>query len=162
MSEERTQPDWVYKDKRPEADREYFENLARCIFQAGLSWQLMTKKWPNFQRAFENFDIAKVAAYGAEDIRRLSEDASIIRNRQKILSIIHNAREFERIARENGSFQAWLDSMDKSNNYDRVVKSLRSRFKRVGPGTAHIFLWSVGEKIEYDPTVHTRQPTKIV
>ena len=155
-------PDWVYTDKRPATDREYLENLTRCIFQAGLSWQLMAIKWPGFRRAFEGFDVTRVAAYGADDIARLSEDPGIIRNREKILAAIHNAREFERIAQEQGGFKAWLDSIDRSHNYDLVVKRLGSRFKRVGPGTAHIFLWSVGEPIEYDPTVHTRKPTKIV
>ncbi|MFB0558458.1 MAG: DNA-3-methyladenine glycosylase I [Candidatus Bathyarchaeia archaeon] len=162
MPDEMKLPSWVYSGTRPETDREYFENLTRCIFQAGLSWQLMARKWPDFQRAFHNFDIANVAAYGADDIKRLSEDQGIIRNKQKIIATIHNAREFERIAREQGSFKAWLDTIDKSGNYDRVVKRLRSRLKRVGLSTAHIFLWSVGEPIEYDPTVHARQPTKIV
>ena len=155
-------PAWVYKDKRPESDREYFMNLTRCIFQAGLNWQLVANKWPNFLEAFSDFDISKVAGYGAKDITRLSSDAGIIRNKQKILATIHNAREFERFAAEHGSFQSWLDSIDKSNNYDAVVRRLRSRFKRVGAGTAHILLWSVGEPIEYDESVHSRRPTKIV
>lgn len=162
MPDETKSPDWVYKDSRPATDTEYFQNLTRCIFQAGLSWQLMSNKWPNFKTAFHQFDIPKIAAYGADDIKRLSEDKSIIRNKQKINATIQNAREFQRIAQKHGSFQSWLDSMDKSNNYDRVVKALRSRLKRVGPGTAHIFLWSVGEPIKHDPSVHTREPTKIV
>ena len=162
MPEERELPSWVYTDTKPETDSEYFENLTRVVFQAGLSWQLMANKWPGFQKAFDGFEIDKVAGYGAEDIGRLVEDAGIIRNRQKILATIHNAREFERIAVEYGTFQGWLDSIDRSHNYDLVVKRLRSRFKRVGPGTAHIFLWSVGEEIRYDPAVHTRRPTKIV
>jgi len=148
-------PDWVYKDTKPTTDKEYFENLTRCIFQAGLSWQLVSRKWPRARNG-------KIAAYGADDIKRLSEDAAIIRNKQKIVATIENAREFERIAQEHGSFKEWLDSLDKSNNYDRVVKSLKSRLKRVGPSTAHIFLWSVGEPIKHDPSVHTREPTKIV
>jgi len=122
----------------------------------------MADKWPGFREAFHDFDIAEVATYGADDITRLSGDPGIIRNKQKIIAAIHNAREFERIALEHGGFQAWLDSIDNSHNYDRVVKGMRSRFKRVGPSTAHIFLWSVGEKIEYDPAVHTRRPSKIV
>jgi hypothetical protein len=34
--------------------------------------------------------------------------------------------------------------------------------KRVGLGTAHIFLWSVGEPIKHDPSVHSRSPREIV
>jgi len=162
MTDNRTLPEWVYTDKKPVTDAQYFENLTRCIFQAGLSWQLMSNKWPNFRKAFHSFNIAKVAAYGAEDITRLSNDAGIVRNKRKINATIHNAREFEHIAKEHKSFQRWLDSLDKSNNYDQVVKQLRSHFKHVGPSTAHIFLWSIGEPLKYDESIHRRQPRKIV
>jgi len=150
------------RDRKPEDDRTYFENLTRIVFQAGMSWRIIANKWPNFPPAFSGFDVDKVAAYGVEEIKRLNRDASIIRNRQKILATLHNAREFQHIRRDHGSFKAWLESQDKSNNYDRVVKALRSRMKRVGKGTAHIFLWSVGEPITYDPSVHTRRPKEIV
>ena len=162
MPEGWTPPYWVYTDKRPETDTQYFENLTRCIFQAGLSWQLMSNKWPNFQKAFHSFNISKIAGYGAKDITRLSNDAGIVRNKRKINATIHNAREFERIIKEQKSFQHWLDSLDKTNNYDLIVKQLKSRFKHVGPSTAHIFLWSVGEPIKYDQSIHQRQPKKIV
>jgi len=162
MPEEWTPPNWVYKDKRPGTDIQYFGNLTRCIFQAGLSWQLMSNKWPNFQKAFHSFNISKIAGYGAKDITRLSNDAGIVRNKRKINATIHNAREFERIIKEQKSFQHWLDSLDKTNNYDLVVKQLKSRFKHVGPSTAHIFLWSVGEPLKYDESIHQRQPKKIV
>jgi len=162
MPENETMPGWVYKGRRPATDREYFENMTRCIFQGGLNWQMIANKWPNFREAFAEFDIDKVAAYGPDDVARLRGDEGIIRNRQKIEATIRNAEEFERIAAEHGSFQKWLDSLDKGSNYDYVVKRLKSRFKRVGPGTAHIFLWSVGEPIEYDESVHSRRPMKIV
>ena len=125
-------PSWVYKDRKPENDREYFENLTRIIFQAGMSWRIIANKWPNFPPAFSDFDLDKVAAYDAENIKRLIGDASIIRNKQKILATLHNAREFQRIQREHGSFKAWLETLDKSNNYDYVVKTLRSRMKAYG------------------------------
>ncbi|MFW6109288.1 MAG: DNA-3-methyladenine glycosylase I [archaeon] len=85
----------------------------------------------------------------------------IIRNKQKIMATIHNAEKFQRIAEKHGSFQEWLDSMNKSNNYQYVVKRLVSRFKRVGPATVHIFLWSVGEPIKYDETLHNRRPVNL-
>jgi DNA-3-methyladenine glycosylase I len=155
-------PEWVYKDTRPESDEAYFENMTRCIFQAGLNWQIISNKWPDFRRVFKNFDFRKVAVFGVEDVNILLEDPKIIRNRRKILATINNAGEFERIAEKEGSFQRWLDGFDKSNNYDVVVKRLKSHFKHVGPSTAHIFLWSVGEDIKYDPAVHPRKPKKVV
>ena len=122
---------------------------------------MIANKWPNFRAAFDDFDIKKVAGYGLREQERLINDAGIIRNKQKIMATLHNAEEFIRIADENGSFKNWLDGLDKSNNYDYVVKRLRSRFKRVGPSTAHIFLWSVGETIKWDESLHSRRPSKL-
>ena len=161
MPSEGKKPPWVYVNEKPTTDKAYFENLTRCIFQAGLSWKLMASKWSNFKIAFDDF-IVKVSAYGLDKIKRLSENPDIIRNKQKINATIQNAREFLRIAEEYGSFKEWLDSLDKSNNYRMVVKNLSSRLKRIGPSTAHIFLWSVGEPIAYDSRVFTRKPTTIV
>ena len=159
MSE--SMPAWVHQGTRPATDSAYLSNLTRCVFQAGLNWTLVANKWPNFESAFNGFDVDRIAAYGAEDINRLNNDAGIIRNKRKILATIHNAREIQRISGEHGSFQAWLDALPKANNYDQVVKRLISTLKHVGPGTAHIFLWSVGEPIKYDESVHSRRPTKI-
>ena len=159
--EERTIPKWVYQDKKPTKDMEYFENLTRCVFQGGLSWTLIADKWPSFKAAFDDFEVAKVAKYGLEDQERLLNDKSIIRNRQKIMATIENAEEFQRIAEQHGSFKKWLEEMDKSNNYSYVSKRLSSVFKRVGPGTAHIFLWSIGEPIEWDESLYSRRPKKL-
>jgi len=88
----------MYRGRRPTTDAAYFENLTHCIFQAGLSWRIVTEKWPNFKKAFNDFDVKTIASYGAEDVKRLMEDKGIIRNRRKILATIHNAREFDRVA----------------------------------------------------------------
>ena len=153
MSQEWTPPSWMYRESRPPGDSAYFENLTRCIFQAGLSWRTITNKWPSFEEAFEGFDVDKVASYGEEDVERLMGDEGIVRNRRKIMATIHNAKEFERISEEHGSFQEWLDGLDKSQNYAAVEKQQSSRMKHVGKSTAHIFLYTVGEDIKYDEAV---------
>ena len=78
MSEEREMPDWVFTDTRPTTDKQYFENLTRCIFEGGLNWVMIANKWPNFEKAFDGFNIAKIAAYGLDDQERLKNDAGII------------------------------------------------------------------------------------
>ena len=151
-----TPPDWWYSNTKPSNDSAYFENLTRCIFQAGLNWQVVTKKWDNFRTAFHNFNIIKVASFNQDDIEQLISNPDIIRNKRKIQSTIYNAQEFQRIANEEGSFQSWVDSLDKSNNYRGVVRQLTTRFKHVGQITAHTFLHSVGEDIRYDSVVYGR------
>jgi 3-methyladenine DNA glycosylase Tag len=153
---ERTPPNWWHTDTKPSSDSVYFENLTRCIFQAGLNWQVVTNKWVNFQSVFHNFNIKKVASFDQNDIKQLILNPEIIRNKRKIEATIYNAQEFQRIADEAGAFQSWIDSLDKSRNYFVVVKQLITRFKHVGKMTAHTFLHSVGEDIQYDSTVYGR------
>jgi len=151
MSEEWKPPSWWYRGRRPPSDVAYFENLTHCIFQAGLSWRTIDAKWPGFRKAFSNFSIKEVASYGPKDLERLMSDREIVRNQRKILATVHNAGEFRRIAKEYGSFQRWIDGLDKSGNYVHVVKELIGRFKHVGENTAQIFLYSVGEDLHHIP-----------
>ncbi len=141
-------PHWWYREKRPPNDSTYFENMCRVIFQAGLNWHVIDNKWPTIREAFLNFNIEKVACFTGEDVNRLVKDEGIIRNKGKIQAIIQNAQNFTAIEKRYGSFQKYLDSLDKSNNYANVVKDLVNKFKWLGPPSASLFLYTVGEKIE--------------
>ena len=141
-------PKWMYRDQRPD-DEGYFENLTRVIFQAGLNWKVIDNKWSDFKRAFRSFDIDKVAKFGSKEIERLMIDTGIVRNKAKIIATIENSKQFQKIRKEFGSFQGWLDTLDKSDNYALIVKELQKTFSRIGPSTAQIFLYSVGEDIKH-------------
>jgi len=73
-------------------DRGLYERLCLEAFQSGLSWLTILRKRPGFRRAFDDFDLEKVAAYGPDDVERLLADAAIVRNRRKIDATIANAR----------------------------------------------------------------------
>jgi 3-methyladenine DNA glycosylase Tag len=142
-------PSWMYRERRPPSDDAYFENMTRVIFQAGLSWKMIDKKWPNFRKAFENFAINRVAKFSDSNLARLLADKGIVRNRRKIEATISNAREFQKIKKEFGSFQSFLDSLDKSQNYVITIKELGKNFQRLGTSSARIFLYSVGEDVRH-------------
>ena len=142
-------PSWMYREKRPPSDDAYFENMTRVIFQAGLSWKMINKKWPNFKKAFKNFSIDKVSKFDDDDLARLMADKGIVRNRSKIEATLNNAKEFQKIKEEFGSFQSYLDGLDKSQNYALVIKELGKKFRRLGPSSARIFLYSVGENVRH-------------
>jgi DNA-3-methyladenine glycosylase I len=89
-------------------DRKHFEMLTLESFQAGLSWLTILKRRKNFSRAFAGWDWKKVAAFSPNDIERLMQDASIIRNRLKITATINNARRFIDVRTEFGSFDRYL------------------------------------------------------
>ena len=62
----------------PIADDNFlFARLVLEITQAGLSWATILKKKSNFFAAYDNFDIAKVAAYGETARARLLADAGM-------------------------------------------------------------------------------------
>lgn len=139
-------PNW--NTKPPKNDDEYFERMTRTVFTAGLNWQMIDKKWPNFQRAFAGFSIPKVAKFTDKDTKRLMADTSIVRNEKKIKGTIHNAGEFLKLEKEHGTFQKYLDSFGKDEN--RMLSAVQERFEHVGPSTARTFLWSSG--CELTPT----------
>jgi DNA-3-methyladenine glycosylase I len=141
-------PDWWCRKGRPANDETYFENMCRVIFQEGLNWHVIDNKWETTRKAFANFDINKVAEFTASDIERLLKDEGIVRNRSKIEAIIYNAQGFKAIKQHFESFQAYIDSLDKSNNYEAAVKDLTTKFKHLGPPSASLFLYTVGEKIK--------------
>ena len=73
-------------------DRGMFERLVLEGFQSGLSWLTILRKRDNFRAAFANFEIEAVARFGARDVRRLLNDAGIVRHRGKIEAAIANAK----------------------------------------------------------------------
>ena len=149
MQEEHWQmPEWWYREKRPSNDECYFENMCRVIFQAGLNWHVIDNKWQTTKKAFANFNIDKVANFTNTDIEILMKDPGIIRNKGKIKALIQNAQNFVAIEKQYGSFQKYLDSLDKSENYANAVKDLVNKFKWLGSPSASLFLYTVGEKIE--------------
>lgn len=89
-------------------DQELFEMLVLEGAQAGLSWSTVLNKRENYRRAFDGFEIARVAAYGEEDVQRLLADPGIVRNRLKIRSAIRNAQAVLEIQQAFGSLDAFL------------------------------------------------------
>ena len=137
-------------------DRELFEFLVLESFQAGLSWITILKKRDNFKKAFDNFDVVKVANYDENKIKELRENAGIIRHKGKITSAINNAQVFMEIQKEFGSFDEYLwgftggeiikaEYLTESELSKHISKDLKKRgMKFVGPTIIYSYLEAVG------------------
>jgi len=137
-----------------EIDDELFERLMFEINQAGLNWILILKKQHNFRKAFDNFNIEKVAGYEENDFRRLMSDPGIIRNRLKINAAIENAKVILKIRKENGSFRKWLDTnAEIINSLEEWTKLFKKTFRFTGGEIVNEFLMSTG----YLPGAHSPQ-----
>jgi len=130
-------------------DDELFCRLILEINQAGLSWTTILRKQVSFRAAYDNFEIDKVAAYGAADVERLMNDAGIIRNRLKVQAAIENARTIQKLQKQYGSFKAWLDHHHPLPK-EEWVKLFKATFRFTGGEIVNEFLMSTG----YLPGAH--------
>lgn len=143
-------------------DRKQFEFLMMEVMQCGLNWNMMIQKREIFRNCFDNFSFDKVASYGEEDIQRIMETEGMIRSRRKIEAVIHNARCFQEIRREFGSFSDYIWSFTEGRTYlytghqkgqipaknglsDRISKDLKKRgLKYMGSVTVYSHLQACG------------------
>lgn len=130
-------------------DNELFGRLIMEINQAGLSWETILRKEEAFRNAYDQFDVAKVAAYGEADRNRLLADAGIIRNRLKINAAIENAKAIMEIQQAYGSFEQWLDHHH-PKALPEWMRLFKKTFKFTGGEIVNEFLMSTG----YLPGAH--------
>jgi len=146
-------------------DHELFELLILESFQAGLSWLTVLKKREAFRKAYDNFDVQKVAQYSDKKIGELLQNKDIIRSKNKIVSSIKNAQIFMDIQKEFGSFSKYLWGF--TNNKiiknttgeikvstqlsDEISKDLKKRgMKYVGTVIIYSYLQAVGIVDDHD------------
>lgn len=132
-------------------DNEIFGRLILEINQAGLSWETILRKEAAFRSAYDDFDIAKIAAYSEADQARLMADAGIVRNRLKIQAAIHNAQVVVKIQEEHGSFYDWLVGQS-PKTLPEWLDVFKRDFTFVGGSILNDFLKSSG----FLPDAHER------
>ncbi|MFD0716494.1 DNA-3-methyladenine glycosylase I [Paenibacillus sp. GCM10027626] len=89
-------------------DRKLFEMIILEGAQAGLSWYTVLKKRETYRKAFDDFDVDKVAAYDEEKLAELLNNPGVIRNRLKIAAAVNNAQAFIKVREQFGSFDQYI------------------------------------------------------
>jgi DNA-3-methyladenine glycosylase I len=143
-------------------DTKLFEFIMLEGAQAGLSWITILRKREAYRRAFADFDVERVARFGASDVQRLMADAGIVRNRLKIESAIGNARAFIEVQESHGSFDRyiwdWVDGRPIVNTFksmsevpaltplsEKLSKDLKKHgFRFVGPTIVYAHMQATG------------------
>ena len=149
-------------------DRHMFEHLTLECMQCGLSWALMLKKREIFRKCFDNFDYDRIADYDEADVERILNTEGMIRSLRKVNAIINNARCYQKVREEFGTFcdYIWSYSDGKTILYQghdagripvsnglsaRISKDLKKRgFKYVGPVTIYSHLQACGIINDHD------------
>ena len=156
-------------------DKTIFEFLILETFQAGLSWYTVLAKRENFRKAFDNFDLIKIANYSEEKMAELAEDAGIIRNKLKIKATVTNAQAYIKIQDEYGSFSKYIwdfvngkpiDNQPKNLGdvkatteiSDKLSKDIKKRgFKFVGSTVMYAHMQATGMVNDHILECHTRK-----
>jgi DNA-3-methyladenine glycosylase I len=143
-------------------DQRLFEFLILEGAQAGLSWDTILRKRDNYRKAFDDFDVKKVARYTDKKLAKLLQDEGIIRNRLKIASAVSNAKAFLKVQSEFGSFDKYIWSFvdgkpvqnkikhssqipAKTELSDAISKDLKKRgFNFVGSTIMYAFMQATG------------------
>jgi len=107
------------------SDKKLYEFLVLEAFQAGLSWRTVLYKRENFRKVFAGFDPKKVSKFSNLQVKKLMNNAGIIRNRLKILAAIENAKQFLKVQKEFGSFAKYQWGFVKGKPIVHKLKSLR-------------------------------------
>jgi len=76
----------------PRHETGLFERLSLEAFQAGLSWRIVLERREALRSAFEGFVPSSVARLNDDDVDRLLSHPGMIRNRAKVVAVVHNAR----------------------------------------------------------------------
>ncbi len=113
--------------------------MTQYVFSAGFSWQLIDKKWPEFEEAFSGFDPGRNAMMSDDDLDRLLRNKGIVRNAAKILSVRDNAIFLLDLRKEHGSagrfFAEWP-----SADFAGLLAVLKARASRLGGTSGQFFL----------------------
>ena len=143
-------------------DRRLFEFLVLEGAQAGLSWSTILRKREGYRKAFDFFDVRKVARYSEADISRLLSNPEIVRNMLKINAAVANARAVLQVQEQFGSFDhyvwqfvngkpiqnAWkrmADIPSRTPESEAMSKDLQKRgFKFVGATICYAFMQAIG------------------
>ena len=137
-------------------DTYLFEMLILELFQAGLSFECVLNKREYFKEAYDNFDIRKIILYDENKINKLMNNKNIIRNKRKIEASINNAKIFNNIKDEYGSFYNYLKTFtndkviyenDKTTSElsDTISRDLKSRgMKFIGSVIIYSYLQAIG------------------
>jgi len=128
---------------KTQSDDRWLAAMSQAVFSAGFSWDVIEKKWPGFEEAFDRFDPHRVAFYADRDIARLLKDTRIVRNGAKIQATIGNAQFVIDTAKQHGSFTKFLKTWP-ANDQIGLMEHLRKNASHLGPSATAYFLRSNG------------------
>lgn len=130
---------------RKRTDDEYFHIIKLVIFYSGFRAETVTNKIEIINVHFP--DYKTVSLYDDNQLTIILLDNAMIRNRNKILATINNARTLKSIVEQYGSFQSYIESFNPTISFENLMllkEELEYRFNYLGGVTVYHFLTDIG------------------
>ena len=121
----------------------WLAEMTRCIFQAGFNWDLIDRRWPQFEAAFEGFDVSRWVFMSDDDLDRLLKTPGLVANAQKLRSVGQNALFLSGIAQTSGSAGAWFAGWP-FERYFELCAEMKAKGSRLGGATGQRMLRRMG------------------
>ena len=126
------------------ADDRWLAEMTRCIFQAGFVWRVVNQKWDDFEDVFFGFPPDRIVMLSPDQLDRFAQNPKIIRNRQKVLTVQHNARFILDVAQEAGNFGRFVSAWP-GDDLIGLFDLLKKRGARLGGMTGQRVLRNMGK-----------------
>ena len=127
----------------PSAD--WLAQMARGIFQAGISWQVIEAKWPGITEAFEGFAPGPLSVKDDDWLEDMLADRRVIRSGPKIVAIRDNAAFIRRVDEEGGGFARRIADWP-AEDFAGLIAWLTENGSRLGGNTGPYMLRAMGKE----------------
>ena len=125
------------------SDDRWLSAFSMKVFQSGMSWKVVSNKWPNFEELFFHFKIGPLLMLSDEQWDNKSTDKRIIRHHSKVMSILANAQMIYEANIEYGSFGNMIANWSK-DDITGLWLYLKKHGQRLGGNTGPYALRQMG------------------
>lgn len=138
---------WRNHHENFKSDGDFFKLMVNITFYSGFRSSTVTERLPDIEGSLGNYQKVKNITF--DDVEEIIKEGKVIGNVAKICSTVLNARKFEKLIEEFGSFGMYLESFNFkkgvwNDDTDQLYKDLRRRFYYLSEITTYHFLMDIG------------------
>ncbi len=127
-----------------DTDEELYWKMVQVIFYAGMTAATVTARLPAIKQYLYNY--RSVKEFGESNVKQMMSDKDVIGNERKIKACIKNAKMFDEMLKNYGSFANYIESfgdLDKEKTLE-VLKTDLMNFKFLKERAAYHFMLDMG------------------
>lgn len=117
--------------------------MCRVVNQAGFSWKVIERKWPQFEEAYKGFDTDKLARLQIDDWEAFTKDKRVVRSWQKIKAVMDNCAFVRAKSDDHGRFAKFMMTYGPDRQVD-LMACMKKEGSRLGGNSGQYLLRYLG------------------